>query len=208
MVRRWRFTRDADGWGAPNDCTLEARDGSLWIEQTGQDPFLSAPVEAKGGRMRLRWSGTTSTDGVAQVFWWTKEAPQPDGRRSVNVQVLANREGVNEVEFKVDGELAGVRLDPNIGPGRSRLDWIDLERAAGEEAVWAPAQLAWRVAPSTEVRFTVTDADGQPCMGAFEIRDPQGRVYPAQPKRKAPDMFCQSQIYRETGEKVRLRRGV
>jgi len=49
------------------------------------------------------------------------------------------------------------------------IDWIDLERASSEDVVWAPAQLAWRVVPSTEVRFTVTDADGLPCMGAFEI---------------------------------------
>jgi len=207
-VRQWRFGSGTDGWGALNDCTVEVRDGSLWIEQTGGDPYLSAPVEARGGRLRLRWSGTTSSDGVAQVFWWTREAPQPDGRRSVNVPVFANREGVNEVEFDVEGELAGVRLDPNLGPGRSRIDWIDLERTAEADTVWASAPLAWRVMPSTEVRFMVTDADGEPCMGAFEIRDRQGRVYPAQPKRRAPDMFFQTQIYRESGETVRLPRGV
>jgi len=208
VVRQWRFARDADGWGAPNDCSLDVRDGSLWIEQTGNDPFFSAPVDGRGGRMRLRWWGTTSADGVAQVFWWTRDKPQADGQRSVSQQVSAQREGMNEVEFKVDGELAGVRIDPNIGPGRTRIDWIDLEWAPADDAVWASAQLAWKVLASNEVRFTVTDADGQPCMGAFEIRDPQGRVYPAQPKRQAPDMFFQTQIYRETGETVRLPRGV
>jgi hypothetical protein len=145
---------------------------------------------------------------VAQVFWWTREEPQPDGRRSVNVPVHARREGLHEVEFKVNGELAGVRIDPNIGPGRTRIDWIDLERASNDGAQWVSAPLSWQVVPSTEVRFTVTDADGLPCMGAFEIRDSQGRVYPAQPKRRAPDMFFQSQIYRETGESVRLPRGI
>ncbi len=208
IVRQWRFAENTDGWGRPNDCTLEARDGSLWVEHTGNDPYLSAPVEAPGGRFRLSWWGTTSTDGMAQLYWWTRDQPLPDGGRSVNRQIVAQREGVNTFEFRVRGELAGVRIDPNIGPGRTRIDWIDLERLDGGEAVWARAPLAWRVAPSTEVRFTVTDADGLPCMGAFEIRDAQGRVYPAQPKRKAPDMFFQTQIYRETGETIRLPRGV
>lgn len=208
MIRQWRFKGDANDWGSPNDCTLEVRDGSLFVEQTGNDPYFSTRVESPGGRLRLRWWGTTSSDGMAQVFWWTRDEPRPDGGRSVHTQVFANREGLNEVEFRVRGDLAGVRLDPNSGPGRTRIDWIDLERASNEDAVWAPATLAWRVVPSTEVRFTVTDADGLPCMGAFEIRDQKGRVYPTQPKRKAPDMFFQTQIYRETGESVRLPRGV
>ena len=88
------------------------------------------------------------------------------------------------------------------------LEFAVGEAQGGEAAGWAKAPLAWRVVPSTEVRFEVTDADGEPCMGAFEIRDGQGRVYPAQPKRRAPDMFFQTQIYRETGETVRLPRGV
>jgi len=208
MVRQWRFAEHTDGWGATNDCALSVRDGSLHVDQTGNDPYLSAPVEARGGRLRMRWWGTTDRDGMAQVFWWTREEPNPDGARSVNLQVFANREGLHEVEFRVKGELAGVRLDPNIGRGQTRIDWIDLERASSEDAVWASAQLAWKVVPSTEVRFSVTDADGLPCMGAFEIRDTQGRVYPTPPKRKAPDMFFQTQIYRETGETVRLPRGV
>ena len=58
--------------------------------------------------------------------------------------------------------------------------------------------------PSSPVTIQVTDADGLPCMGCFEIRDAQGRVYPAQSKRLAPDFFFQTQIYRETGESIRL----
>lgn len=44
-------------------------------------------------------------------------------------------------------------------------------------------------------------------MAAFEIRDDQGRVYPYQSKRQAPDFFFQTQIYRESGESIRLPRG-
>ena len=44
-------------------------------------------------------------------------------------------------------------------------------------------------------------------MGAFVIRDASDRVYPAQSKRLAPDFFFQTQIYRETGESIRLPQG-
>jgi hypothetical protein len=61
--------------------------------------------------------------------------------------------------------------------------------------------------PSTSVTFQVRDEYGKPCMGCFEIRDKRGRVYPSMAKRLAPDFFFQSQIYRESGESIRLPAG-
>ncbi len=102
------------------------------------------------------------------------------------------------IEFPVEGELKGVRIDPLQGPGKFRIDWISLEYAAGENGTWSGTDVDIQTIPSTEVNFAVTDADGSPCMAAFEIRDEQGRVYPYQSKRQAPDFFFQTQIYRET----------
>jgi hypothetical protein len=182
--------------------------GALQIQQTGSDPYLSAAVSARGGNMKLKWWGKANEDGVAQVFWWTKELPQPDGSRQRNVQVFRGREQEYEVEIPVEGELAGVRIDPNGAPGFTRIDWIDLEYARGEAAEWKSFEVPCHIEPAHEIQFVVTDADGSPCMASFEIRDESGRVYPAQPKRQAPDMFFQTQIYRETGETIRLPNGV
>jgi hypothetical protein len=44
-------------------------------------------------------------------------------------------------------------------------------------------------------------------MGCFEIRDAQKRVYPSMAKRLAPDFFFHPQVYRESGETVRLPAG-
>ncbi len=44
-------------------------------------------------------------------------------------------------------------------------------------------------------------------MGSFLIRDTQGRLYPSQAKRLAPDFFFQPQIYRADGEFVLLPAG-
>ena len=58
--------------------------------------------------------------------------------------------------------------------------------------------------PSTEVVFEVLDVDGKPTMGRFEIRDSHGRIYPAPARRLAPDFFFHPQIYRQSGETVKL----
>jgi hypothetical protein len=58
--------------------------------------------------------------------------------------------------------------------------------------------------PARDVRFQIADADGQPGMASFVIRDPQGRLHPAPSKRLAPDFPFQPQIYRGDGESLRL----
>jgi hypothetical protein len=58
------------------------------------------------------------------------------------------------------------------------------------------------------VRFHVTEGDGTPATAAFEIRDHENRIYPAQTKRLAPDFSFHPQVYRATGERVLLSKGV
>ena len=207
-IRKWRFLQDTDGWGKSNDCDLSVSNSSLKIKQTGSDPFFSTPVAARGGKMTLKWWGNAQQDGVAQVFWWTNELPNPDGQRCVNVQVFKDREQQYSVDLNVEGELQGIRIDPNTLLGSTRIDWIDLEYKAGEGMDWHSVEVNCDVAPTHEVKFVVADSNGSPCVGCFEIRDSTGRIYPAQPKRQAPDMFFQAQIYRETGESLRLPNGV
>lgn len=55
-----------------------------------------------------------------------------------------------------------------------------------------------------EVTFRVLDDEGKKTTACFEIRDAQGRVYPSQAKRLAPDFGFHPQVYRADGEKVKL----
>lgn len=57
--------------------------------------------------------------------------------------------------------------------------------------------------PSREITLGVRD-DGGPTTASFVIRDRQGRVYPSQAKRLAPDFAFHPQIYRADGEKIKL----
>ena len=58
--------------------------------------------------------------------------------------------------------------------------------------------------PAPEITLGVTDENGKPTTASFLIRDAQGRVYPSQAKRLAPDFGFHPQIYRADGEKIRL----
>ena len=61
--------------------------------------------------------------------------------------------------------------------------------------------------PSTNITFKVIDERGKPTTAAFEIRDALGRVYPLMSKRLAPDMHFHPQVYRKSGETVKLPKG-
>ena len=58
--------------------------------------------------------------------------------------------------------------------------------------------------PAVKVNLAVLDVDDKPTMAAFVIKDQQGRVYPHQSRRLAPDFFFHQQIYRADGEFVAL----
>jgi hypothetical protein len=58
--------------------------------------------------------------------------------------------------------------------------------------------------PSVAVALGVLDEEGKPTTASFIFRDPQGRVYPSQNKRLAPDFFFHPQVYRADGETVNL----
>lgn len=69
------------------------------------------------------------------------------------------------------------------------------------------ARFDFEAAQSHPVTFKVAEFDGSPATAAFQIRDSEGRVYPSQSKRLAPDFFFHPQVYRATGETVLLPSG-
>ncbi|MGE3822133.1 MAG: CehA/McbA family metallohydrolase, partial [Isosphaeraceae bacterium] len=63
------------------------------------------------------------------------------------------------------------------------------------------------VRPAIPVRLGVRDHDGRPTVAHFTFIDATGHVQPPQPKRTAPDLFFQRQVYREDGGTVYLAPG-
>ena len=207
-VREWKFAKDADGWEAEKNCKLDVADKKLRVTITDEDPYFVTKVDAKKGRFVLRFWAKFEKAGIGQFFWWTKDRPMPDGAHAVNFSFEPGRGREYEVRFdSADDDLRGVRIDPGNDPGTATFEWITLSYETDPAVNNAGAKLHFTVKPSVPVTFRVKEFDGQPTTAAFLIRDKDGRVYPAQSKRLAPDFFFQPQIYRASGETVRLPAG-
>jgi hypothetical protein len=208
IVADWRFGEEDTGWQAMNQVELEVVNGALGVTGTGDDPFFGAslPRPARPGNYVLRFWARAEEAGIGQVFWWTEERPQPDGAHVVAFNVEPGRDMLYEVPLAEEGHLTGVRIDPNAGPCRWRIDWIELASAEGGDD-WGGIDVVFESVPSHPVTFRVSDAPDLPAMACFEITDEAGRVYPPQSKRLAPDFFFQRQIYRADGETIPLPAG-
>lgn len=208
QLRAWRFTDGPDGWKGDHQCRLSAEGGRLRLTMTGEDPWMTAPVKAPRGGFVLRFWARFARPGVGEVFWATARQPTFDGNRRRAFSFPASeRGGEIEVRFHSAEDLASLRIDPGNAPGSASFDWITLSREAGPTK-GATATIRFEARPSVPVTFQVQDEKGAPCMACFVIRGKaDGHVYPAQPKRLAPDFFFHPQVYRATGETVRLPAG-
>lgn len=94
-------------------------------------------------------------------------------------------------------------------PGRLSASFAaDLGPGTQDLGGRASAHVNFTVRPSRAVTIRVRDHDGRPTTCSLLITDAQGRVYPAQAKRNAPDFFFQRRIYRADGQTISLPTGL
>ncbi len=207
VIRDWRFDKDTDGWKAVNQVKLDVGAGSLDIQSTGDDPSITASASSARGRLVLRFWAKAERGRFGRVLWWTTQRPQPDEAHAMGFTIEPGRERLYEVPIPNEGDLIGLQLHPGDRPDRVRIDWMELARADRGAEDWPSATVDFRTEPSTVVTFRVKDGDDDRAMASFVIRDARGRIYPPQAKRLAPDFFFQTQVYRSSGETVRLPAG-
>jgi hypothetical protein len=85
---------------------------------------------------------------------------------------------------------ATIRFD--VGPGTQDLGF------RGE------VPILFDIRPAIPVRLVIRDVDGTPTTARLTFLDRADHVYPPQPKRLAPDLFFQKQVYRHDGGVVLL----
>ena len=175
------------------------------LEEAGWRQFLVKVHNAAGVDAGLR---ATSDEGRP-----TAGASQNDVASRWLDLMMADRQPLTET-------LSGLALEYRILQLYSR----DAGRRRANltlELVWPPAALVpkletWRgnpvpfefaCRPAQRIRLRVLDEGGEPTVAAFVIRDAQGRVYPSQAKRLAPDFAFQPQVYRGDGEALALPAG-
>jgi hypothetical protein len=207
LIERWDFTTDAGNWTAEKNCQIETDDGLLRVEMQAGGALLKLPVKAPPGKYLLRFAGKIEGDGDGYLAWWTNEPQPADTTTSLAFPLEAEGDQPHELAFEALGHLNTLRLALGGAAGRASFDWIALSRDMRPGQERQQADVAFDVRPAIPVTFSVRDANGEPTIAGFTIRDPLGRVYPAQAKRLAPDFFFQPQIYRFDGESITLPAG-
>jgi hypothetical protein len=110
--------------------------------------------------------------------------------------------------------LSGVRLEYRVvqiysrdAGKRAAVVSFDVGQGSQDLGFRNDVTLTFDAAPSVPLTFRVKDVDGSPTTAGFLIRDPQGRTYPSQAKRRRPDFAFHPQVYRTDGESIRLPQG-
>lgn len=66
------------------------------------------------------------------------------------------------------------------------------------------ADILFTALKPTPTTLLIRDENNKPATAMFTIRDKQGRIYPSQARRLAPDFAFHPQVYRANGEKILL----
>ncbi|MFO0910011.1 MAG: CehA/McbA family metallohydrolase [Isosphaeraceae bacterium] len=188
------------------------------IQQAGYTPVIVKVVNEAGTTRPLRISspqsgprmaGSTDLSTIRQDQRELKRGEVRGGApgRFLQVEMFTNqpmtdRLGGLRVEYaialihSIESGQREATLGFDVGQGTQDLGF------RGETAV------LFTIRPAIPVRFRVLDQNGEPTIASFTLVDRAGQVHPPQPKRLAPDLFFQKQIYRADGEVVLLPPGV
>jgi hypothetical protein len=147
------------------------------------------------------WRTTPSDEHYRKQETSVKDVPA--AQRWLDLEILGKQPLRKELsglplEYRVislysrDAGQREAKLEFNVGQGTQDLGFR------------SEVDILFRCLPAHEVKLKVLDEKGQPTTAMFVIRDPQGRVYPSQAKRLAPDFAFHPQVYRADGETLLL----
>ncbi len=177
--------------------------GPAVLQQSGFTPHLVRMVNGSGEKKSLRISSPQA-------------GPVYAGVAELSMQ-RQNQKPLRENE-NVKGEPRFLELElfqsPPLSPVLSglRVEYVLLliysseagRRSATLDIDGASAAVEFDVRPAVPLKLLIRDVDGLPTTARLIFTDSVGHVYPPQPKRLAPDLFFQKQIYRHDGETVLL----
>jgi hypothetical protein len=184
------------------------------LQQGGYTPVIVKVVNESTITKRLRivslqagpvYAGVAPLSLQRQQQTELGENPNKTGDRErfLNVEMLA----VPPMTDKLSGlevEYAIALIYCHEAGKREATIGFDVEQGNQDLGFRGETPVLFDVKPAVNVKLNIADADGEPTIGKLLFRDGQGRVYPPQAKRVAPDLFFQPHVYRASGESVRL----
>jgi hypothetical protein len=158
-AQEWDFDRHDNGFRSVHDCRAAARQGSLVIKSTGDDPYLiCSGLKIQGTDFRLVMRARAKTAGPVAIYWGTDRAGIGEERRA-NISVVHDGQTREyETRFHVDGKLTDMRIDPGTAPGDFEIEWMTLTR--------------WRLHPLAIEKLAVA-ANGRELMATIRNRGEQ-----------------------------------
>ncbi|HEX8041135.1 MAG TPA: CehA/McbA family metallohydrolase [Chryseosolibacter sp.] len=188
--------------------------GPATLQQSGYTPAIIKIVNESRGTQRLRITSPQAGPvyaGVAELSMQRehqehlRENENTEGRtdRFLDLEMFdsppmtPNLSGL-EVEYAL-----ALIYSSEKGPREATLSF-DAGQGTQDLGFRGEVPVLFQVKPALQVKVHVTDYDGKPTTARLEFLDRQGHVFPPQPKRLAPDLFFQKQIYRADGETVLL----
>ena len=178
------------------------------LHQHGWRVFLVKVVNAAGVTAPLR----CTSPNAAPVYRRSTGSPDPEPAvkpqdvpgRWLDVEVV-KRQPLNERLSGLKLEYRLVQLYSRDAGKREAKLAFDVGQGSQDLGFRNEVNVLFDCRPAVKVDLEVLDDDGAtPTTGQFVFRDPQGRVYPSQTRRLAPDFFFHAQVYRHSGESILL----
>jgi hypothetical protein len=184
------------------------------LQQAGYLPVLVKIINESTITKRLRITSPQSGPVYAGAAPLSLQRQQQT-ELGVNPNKAGDRERFLSVEMfavpPMTDKLSGLEVEYAIAliysheaGKREATIGFDVEQGNQDLGFRGEVPVLFDVAPAIPVKVVAHDELGEPTIVKLLIRDAQGRVYPPQAKRVAPDLFFQPHIYRGLGETVLL----
>ena len=184
------------------------------LQQFGFTPVLVKILNGSTATKRLRIispQGGAVYSGVAKLSMQRQQSLELIENENLNREKgrflavemfeqppLSDRMSGLEVEYVI-----ALILSTEAGRREATIGF-DLGQGEQDLGFRGEVPVLFTVRPAVPVRLSIKDEDGRPTTASLIIRDSQGRIYPPQAKRLAPDFFFQPQVYRADGESLLL----
>jgi hypothetical protein len=184
------------------------------LQQAGFTPFLVKVNNHATASQRLNISSPQAGPvyaGAAQGI--LERQQQTDLKRNENTNNVPDR--FLEVQMLTAPPLAehlsGADLEYAVAllysaEAGKREATISFDIGQGTQDIGFRAELPvlFETRPAIPVKLSIRDENGKPTVASLTFRDSSGWIFPPQPKRLAPDLFFEPQIYRADGGSVLL----
>jgi hypothetical protein len=184
------------------------------LQQAGFTPVLIKVINESTATRPLRLSSPQSGPvyaGVArlsmerqgQMHLKDGETPGGDKGRFLQAEMFTGSPMTPNLSgLRVEYALA-LLASSEAGPREATIG-VDIGSGTQDLGFRGEVPILFDIRPAVAVRLRIRDHDGSPTTAHVTFLDRTGHVYPAQPKRLAPDLFFQRQVYRPDGGTVLL----